>query len=191
MTTTNKRGATSLHDVGIPGVAVDAWGRAVLDPTANVLALVKAANERRDDLSALGDLYTAERIRRVEDLGNKDVKHALFLIKIHAEHGKELQKLHAGYDEKLHAIQTADINAINGRLGPLEKIVFENAAKGVGVSTAWTVLLSSVSLIATLIVIGLFVFNGRSVPAVVPQVTYTPAAPGTMIPSSPVQSQRQ
>jgi len=191
MTTTNKRSAASPRNEGTPGAAVDAVGRPVLDPTANVLALVKAANERRDDLSTLGALLTEAQIRRVEDLEVKDIRYALAAIKTNAAHVKELSDIRAAYDEKLRTVTTTSIESLTARVGPLEKIVAETAAKGVGVATAWGVLIGAVSLIATLILIGLFVFNGRTAtPAPTPQVYYAPAAPGTMIPSSPVQPQR-
>jgi hypothetical protein len=66
-----------------PGPGVDATGQAVVDPTANVLSLVEAANRRQDDLRA------AE-ARRVDDIGT----------------------LRASYDAALRTAESARIDAI-------------------------------------------------------------------------------
>jgi hypothetical protein len=62
---------------------VDAEGRAVLDPTKNVLDLVQAAILRQDDLRGLTQT-----------------------------HAKEMAALRADYDEKLRRAETARIDAI-------------------------------------------------------------------------------
>jgi len=67
----------------VPGPGVDAQGRVVLDPTANVLGLVEAAVQRLDDL------------RKAE-----------------AHHVREIVKIRAEYDEKLRDAESQRIDAI-------------------------------------------------------------------------------
>lgn len=66
-----------------PGPGVDARGRPVVDPTKNVLDLVRAAIERQDDLREAAD------------------RHATYV-----------NELRAAYDEKLRKAETARIDAI-------------------------------------------------------------------------------
>jgi hypothetical protein len=66
-----------------PGPGVDVEGRAVVDPTENVLQLVEAANRRQDDL------------RRME-----------------SSHVREILGLRAHYMEKLSAAEAKRIDAI-------------------------------------------------------------------------------
>jgi hypothetical protein len=66
-----------------PGPAVDASGRPVVDPTANVLQLVEAAIKRQDDLREAAD-----------------------------RHVHQIAELRARYDEKLRLAETARIDAI-------------------------------------------------------------------------------
>ena len=78
--------------------------------------------------------------------------------------------------------------AINKRLDNLSKRVdtFEGNVSG-GRTTLLTIGGIATFLVAS-IVIGTFVFTGRPVPA--PQVIYVPAAPGTLVPSTPQPAQR-
>jgi hypothetical protein len=73
-----------------PGLAVDAQGGAVIDPSANVLALVDASTRRQDDLRE-----AAEKLREVQ-IG----------------HIAAIGTLRAEYDEKLRKAETARIDAI-------------------------------------------------------------------------------
>ena len=45
---------------GNPGPGVDAYGQPVVDPTQNVLDLVKAAIQRQDDLREMAHRYDAQ-----------------------------------------------------------------------------------------------------------------------------------
>jgi multidrug efflux pump subunit AcrA (membrane-fusion protein) len=69
--------------VPAPGIAVDATGGPVIDPTQNVLDLVKAAITRQDDLRAM-----------------------------ESAHLREVMSLRAEYDQRLRDAETARINAI-------------------------------------------------------------------------------
>ena len=151
----------------------------VIDPTANVIALSQAANKRVDDLSAAADALERERIRRVEDLS--------FL---RAEHNRQIMDIHAHHDEQLHDMEMRAINGLGQRTMALEKSSYESSGKGQGISATWAAVLGAAGLASTLILIGLFVFGGRSnntTPTAPQQPTYSPAAPGTMVPSQPTQ----
>lgn len=86
-----------------PGLAVDAGGNPVVDPTANVLDLVEAAGRRLDDLRRSEN-------RRLDDLRLAGERHA-----------EEIRKLTAIYEEKLRvgeagridAIRSVDVAALN------------------------------------------------------------------------------
>jgi hypothetical protein len=175
-----------------PGAGVDASGNPVLDPTANVLALVAASIKRQDDLGALTDTLTLERIKRVEDLQIKDYAHGMAMLRLSTEHAKEVREIRGSANEKLIGLIIDAIDKLTLRVGPLEKAVAESQAKGVGVANAWGFMVGGAGLFATLIMIGLFLFNGKTAPTTAnvptPQVVLVPAAPGTMVQSSPQQA---
>ena len=87
---------------GTPGGGVDAEGRAVVDPTANVLALVEAANRRQDDLRV------AE-ARRSDDLREAEARRLDEQATIRAGHEKELREAEA---KRIDAIRAVDVNAV-------------------------------------------------------------------------------
>lgn len=74
-----------------PGPGVDAQGFPVVDPTANVLALVQAANQRQDDLRAAES-------RHIRELMARDARHAA-----------EMRVAEAA---RLDAIRLVDVNAV-------------------------------------------------------------------------------
>jgi len=74
-----------------PGAATDASGRAVLDPTKNVLDLVEAAIKRQDDLRVA------------------EAKHLREVAEIRARHAGELRELETA---RLNAIREVDIVAV-------------------------------------------------------------------------------
>lgn len=86
---------------GNPGPGVDLYGQPVIDPTQNVLDLVRAAIERQDDLR------TAES------------RHIRELATVRAEYDHQLRNndqflatLRSGFEEKLREKETARIDAI-------------------------------------------------------------------------------
>lgn len=82
-----------------PGVGVDAQGGAAIDPTANVLSLVEAANKRQDDLRAARVEFTAAVTRHAEQLAN-----------LREMHAKELREAEAA---RVNAIRQVDVLAVN------------------------------------------------------------------------------
>lgn len=81
------------------GLSVDASGAPAVDPTANVIALIEAANKRQDDLRELYDRLCKAEIRRIDDIA--------FL---RAEHAKDLARLES---DRLNAIRQVDVLAVN------------------------------------------------------------------------------
>jgi len=79
---------------GQPGMATDAQGNPVVDPTKNVLDLVEAAVGRLNDLRA-------QEARRQDELREAGQKHSA-----------EMARLRATYEDKLRAGETARIDAI-------------------------------------------------------------------------------
>lgn len=79
---------------GLPGLGVDAYGGQVVDPTANVIALVRAESKRLDDLVAAST-------RRQDDLRTMESKHQT-----------EKDDLRSHFYESLRAAETARIDAI-------------------------------------------------------------------------------
>jgi hypothetical protein len=73
-----------------PGIGVDAQGGAVIDPTANVIALNQASDRRQDDLRTSFEKYVEAEIRHVEDMA----------------------KLSRSYEEKLGVAESKRIDAI-------------------------------------------------------------------------------
>jgi hypothetical protein len=75
-----------------PGAGVDAAGNPVLDPTANVLALVEAANKRQDDL---------------RELNSKWIE---VIAALREQHAKELREAEA---KRIDAIRQVDTEAVS------------------------------------------------------------------------------
>lgn len=58
-----------------PGPGVDAAGRPVIDPTANVVSILEAAVQRQDDLRTAHEIHTHE-IRDLQRLHDRDLREA-------------------------------------------------------------------------------------------------------------------
>ncbi len=80
------------NDPGAAGAATDPLGRAVLDPTKNVLDLVEAA------------------IRRQDDLRTAEAAHLRELATLRAEYDA---KLRLAESERIDAIRSVDVGAVN------------------------------------------------------------------------------
>lgn len=81
------------------GLGIDASGGPVVDPTANVIALNDAANQRQDDLRELTNKYTESRLSAVEALAQ-----------LRAEHAREIRLLES---DRLDKIRQVDVLAGN------------------------------------------------------------------------------
>lgn len=80
-----------------PGLAVDAGGNPVIDPTKNVLDLVTASERRMDDLAV-----AAEKLSSVKH------DHSRELIRLNADYSKELREAET---KRLDAIRAVDVAA--------------------------------------------------------------------------------
>jgi hypothetical protein len=83
------------------GLAVDASGGPVIDPTANVVALTKAAVQRLDDVQNLHNLLTDEKVRRIE---REQALHSE-IGALRAQHQRDLDALES---KRLDAVRTVD-----------------------------------------------------------------------------------
>jgi hypothetical protein len=83
---------------GEPGAATDSRGRAVLDPTKNVLDLVEAAIRRLDDLNDAWRSHYAERFEDVDERITREF-----------EYITELRKAEA---QRIDAIRSVDVQAL-------------------------------------------------------------------------------
>jgi sulfite reductase alpha subunit-like flavoprotein len=86
-----------------PGPGVDATGQPVIDPTQNVLDLVRAAIQRQDDLRDMADKHSKE----VRDLGDR---HTREIVAIRAEFGEKLREAES---KRIDAIRAVDVGAVN------------------------------------------------------------------------------
>lgn len=106
-----------------PGVAVDARGNPVVDPTKNVLDLVEAAvkrlndimalnNQRQDDLRAAdAKLFTTE-LTSAAKLSEVLYRHSVEVAKSLADQLNAEARLRAEYDAKLREAESKRIDAI-------------------------------------------------------------------------------
>jgi hypothetical protein len=79
------------------GLAIDSDGNPVVDPTANVIALVEAANLRQDDLRQKSDQISRERFSHIKEM-----------MRLHARYEAKLSKAES---QRLDAIRTVDVQA--------------------------------------------------------------------------------
>lgn len=90
------------------GPGVDTAGGPIVDPTANVIALTEAANQRQDDLRELSkELFHAE-IRvltaQVDGLEKRMI--------LRSEHAKEIRQTDAEHAKEIRQAETERVNAI-------------------------------------------------------------------------------
>lgn len=85
-----------------PGLATDASGDPVIDPTANVLQLVAAAMQRQDDLREADN-------KRQDDLRNAEKRHQSEIADLRAHFGREVREKEAA---RIDAIRAVDVQAV-------------------------------------------------------------------------------
>lgn len=83
------------------GIGIDAYGNQTIDPTANVIALVKADKERGDDLRTLQSLYIQSEINRLGEI----VKRVEEASRLRSDHSAEITKLHQHHDTAIHRME--------------------------------------------------------------------------------------
>jgi uncharacterized protein YihD (DUF1040 family) len=86
----------------IPGLGVDFQGRAVVDPTKNVLDLVSAAMQRQDDLRAI-------EFKRQDDLRDSESRHVREIADLRSRYTAELRKAETA---RIDAIRAVDVGAV-------------------------------------------------------------------------------
>lgn len=96
-----------------PGLAVDAKGNPVVDPTANVLQLVEAAVARINDLRETDRKYDSDvhviESRRLDDLRAAESRRINEIMELRELYGRELREAEA---KRIDAIRAVDVNAV-------------------------------------------------------------------------------
>lgn len=95
-----------------PGPAVDAFGRAVRDPTENVLALSEAANRRQDDLREYSEKYFEAKTAHIKETGEANFLHRQELAAAESRRVDEQATLRAHYSALLSDAEAKRIDAI-------------------------------------------------------------------------------
>jgi hypothetical protein len=95
-----------------PGIAVDARGQPVIDPTKNVLDLVEAAIRRQDDLRNALDKLLQTEIAAQEKISELRYTHAQVLAAAQAKQLESEARIRAEYNEKLSIAEAKRIDAI-------------------------------------------------------------------------------
>jgi hypothetical protein len=98
-------GNNNQERLGQPGIPVDRYGGATVDPTKNVLDLVTAAVKRIDDLR---DLET----KRIDERVSREKEHTREIMALRAEHAKDLRDAEA---KRIDAIREVDVQAGSAR----------------------------------------------------------------------------
>ena len=80
-----RQSATPRVYAGGIGLGVDAQGGPVIDPTANVLLLVEAAEKRQDDLREMNNLRIDAELRNQEQLADLREKHQIAIDSLEAK----------------------------------------------------------------------------------------------------------
>ena len=156
---------------GTPGVGIDARGGAVIDPTANVIALNEAAQKRQDDLREAEGRRIDQALKHVEEMASLREHHAWELRE------SEAKRLDANRQVDVLAVQTlatstralADsiaaqtANTVSGlvdRLAALEKSSYTGAGKGEGGEAVKAANRATIgSIVAVIGVLAMLVFN--------------------------------
>lgn len=103
----------SFINSGQPGIPVDKFGNATVDPTKNVLDLVEAAVRRIDDLRAAETKRVDEvlelRSQRFDQLMNLRAEHSEEMMKLRSVHSSELMAAEA---KRIDAIRVVDVQAV-------------------------------------------------------------------------------
>ena len=101
-------GATSqLH-----GIAVDAHGGPVIDPTENVKALMEASLKAISEKDTLQALLTDEKIKRLE----REEVNAEKISLLRAEHNREIRHMESDRVDKIRSVDVANAAATAAQL---------------------------------------------------------------------------
>lgn len=93
-----------------PGIAVDAKGGGVVDPSQNVKELSEASNKRQDDLRAASDVLFESKAKCLEEKLTLIVKHVNDISLLRADY---TEKLSIAESKRIDAIRSVDVNAVS------------------------------------------------------------------------------
>jgi len=90
------------------GQGVDSSGGPVIDPTANVYALVRAESRRQDDLREKNQAHMREILAERDAREREVIAHAKEIRNLETQHAKEMRVQEA---ERINAVRTVDVQA--------------------------------------------------------------------------------
>ena len=113
----------------LAGVGVDAFGGQVIDPTANVIALVKGDVKRIDDLREAHEKSVEKDLAHVRESARQDREHAAEMDKLRSANIEAAAKRADSSIEALAKTQAALNAEVSGRVAALERIASESKGK--------------------------------------------------------------
>jgi hypothetical protein len=168
--------ASAAKSAAGPQTGPGPTGQPVIDPTANVLALVEAAVKRLDDLRAaevtrINDVMELRSYydKKLNDAEAKriDAIRAVDVAAVATASGEARAQANvlagqvAATAETLRALVTATAAATDARIALLEKSQYQISGRGTGMSLSLSLLVSGVSLVLAIVGIVAF-FNAAT-----------------------------
>jgi hypothetical protein len=167
-----------------------------IDPTQNVKDLSTADSKRQDDLRAEAEKLSTLRAEHVKELAAvrgeyERVLHRLenaAFLKTEAEIKLRMHELETNFATELHRAEarvTEKVDPLTLRVTQLELGASGSGGKEQGIKLSGNLVVAVVLVLSALPTI-LSIFNRATQQAQSPpQIIYTPAPPGTLVPSSP------
>jgi hypothetical protein len=95
---------------GNPGPGVDAYGQPVIDPSPNVLDLVRAAMQRQDDLREMQARYDAQ-VGKMREVHSREMRAAARRSEERLD--QKDQQIRLAETARIDAIRAVDVGAVN------------------------------------------------------------------------------
>jgi hypothetical protein len=166
-----------------PGPGVDAAGNPVIDPTKNVLDLVRAAIQRQDDLRGAESRHLREVIELRGEIARIREAHAQELRRAEADRLDAIRSVDVGavsraaeeQDRRATALATqvatvadtfrtalaTELALIRNDIAELREARRESGGRSAGLSQGWTLLIGAMGLVLTVVVIISIVIGTR------------------------------
>lgn len=129
-----------------PGMGVDSTGGPVVDPTANVLDLVQAANRRQDDLRAETTNRLNTELACVKEISNLRASHVQEISMMRADHS---EKMAMAESKRLDAVRAVDVTnvqtAATASLAAIQRLAETTATNADNIRNAMTATATAVA----------------------------------------------
>lgn len=176
--------------------SIDRRAIPIIDPTENVKALSAADTKRQDDLRLESEKLATLRAEHVKELAQIRSEYERMLhrlenaafVKTETAINVRLHEMETNFNTALDRAEkrvTEKVDPLTLRVTELEKGASGGSGKEQGIKLSGNVIIAAVLILSSLPTI-LSIFN-RSTQQVQspPQIIYTPAPPGTLVPSGP------